>query len=77
MDLRDYSPFFDPEQLSVLTAAYDAAWQDVRDRTLALDVDRAGDLKRKLAQLILASACNGQRDAHKLRDIALRGVSAC
>jgi hypothetical protein len=76
MDLRDYAPFFDPEQLSVLTAAYDAAWLNVRERTPALDADQAGVLKRRLAQLILASACNGQRDVQRLTDIALRGVSA-
>jgi DnaJ-domain-containing protein 1 len=76
MDIRDYSPFFDPDQLSALTAAYEAAWQDVREKALAMDADRAGILKKKLAQLILASACNGQHDPQKLRDIALRGVRA-
>jgi hypothetical protein len=76
MDLRDFSPFFDPEHLSALTAAYDAAWQNVRERMLAMDTNRAGVLKQKLAQLILASACNGQRDVQQLRDIALRGILA-
>jgi len=76
MDLRDFSPFFDPEHLSALTAAYDAAWQNVCERTLAMDANRAGVLRKKLAQLILASACNGQRDVQQLRDIALRGILA-
>jgi len=76
MDLRNYSPYFDPEHLSALTAAFDAAWQNVRERTGAVDANRAGVLKQKLAQLILASACNGQRDPQSLRDIALRGVLA-
>jgi len=28
-----------------------------------------------LAQIILASACNGKRDVEQLKEIALRGVS--
>jgi hypothetical protein len=32
-------------------------------------------LKKNLAQIILASACNGKRDAARLKEIALRGVS--
>jgi hypothetical protein len=31
--------------------------------------------EKKLAQIILASACNGKRDVAQLKDIALRGVS--
>ena len=32
-------------------------------------------LKKNLAQIILASACNGKRDIEQLKEIALRGVS--
>ena len=32
-------------------------------------------LKKNLAQIILASACNGKRDMQQLKEIALRGVS--
>ena len=29
MHLRDYSSFFQPEEFDALTAAYDAAWQQL------------------------------------------------
>jgi hypothetical protein len=30
MRLREYSPFFEPEEFNAMTAAYDAAWQHLR-----------------------------------------------
>jgi hypothetical protein len=75
MRLRDYSCFFHPEEFDSLTAAYDAAWQDLWTKRLTLASDQVPILKKNLAQIILASACNGKRDAEQLKDIALRGVS--
>jgi hypothetical protein len=40
-----------------------------------LTADQAAVLKKNLAQIILASACNGERDIEQLKEIALRGVS--
>ena len=37
--------------------------------------DQVSVLQKKLAQIILASACNGKRDVAQLKEIALRGVS--
>jgi len=75
MRLRDYSSFFRPEELDALTAAYDAAWQDLWTKRLTLAADQVPVLAQNLAQIILASACNGKRDAEQLKEIALRGVS--
>ena len=75
MHLRDYSSFFQPEEFKALTAAYDAAWQHLRAKRSRLTADQVPLLKRNLAQIILASACNGKRDADQLKEIALRGVS--
>lgn len=75
MRLRDYSPFFEPEELNAMTAAYDAAWQHMRTNRPRLTAEQAQVLKRNLAQIILASACNGKRDVVRLKEIALRGVS--
>jgi len=75
MRLRDYSSFFCPEEFDALTAAYDAAWRDLWTKRLTLPADQVPVLKRNLAQIILASACNGKRDAEQLREIALRGIS--
>ena len=75
MRLEDYSSFFCPEEFDAMTTAYDAAWQHVRIQRPALAADQARVLKNNLAQIILASACNGNRDVTRLREIALRGVS--
>jgi hypothetical protein len=75
MQLRDYSRFFRPEEFDSLTAAYDAAWQDLWTKRLTLTSDQVPVLKNNLAQIILASACNGKRDVEQLKDIALRGVT--
>ena len=73
MHLRDYSSFFQPEEFEALTAAYDAAWRHLWGSTLT--PDQVPVLQKKLAQIILASACNGKRDVEQLKEIALRGVS--
>jgi len=75
MRLRDYSYFFRPEEFDALTAAYDAAWQDLWTKRLTLTANQVPVLKKNLAQIILASACNGKRDVEQLKEIALRGVS--
>ena len=75
MRLRDYSSFFRPEEFDALSAAYDAAWQDLWTKRLTLTADQVPVLKKNLAQIILASACNGKRDVEQLKEIALRGVS--
>ena len=75
MRLRDYSSFFRPEEFDALTAAYDAAWHDLWTKRLTLTADQVPVLKKNLAQIILASACNGKRDVEQLKEIALRGVS--
>ena len=75
MRLRDYSSFFRPKEFDALTAAYDAAWQDLWTKRLTLTADQVPVLKKNLAQIILASACNGKRDVEQLKEIVLRGVS--
>jgi hypothetical protein len=75
MRLRDYSSFFRPEEFDAMTAAYDAAWERLRPHRSPLSDDQIRVLKRKLAQIILASACNGKRDVERLKEIALRGLS--
>jgi hypothetical protein len=74
MIFRKYAAFFQPHELDALMAAYDAAWQHILD-TNVIDPAQASVLKKKLAQIILASACTGERDVERLRDIALRSVS--
>ena len=71
MTFQRYAPFFQPDELHALTAAaYNAAWQDL----LTLNATQARVVEKKLAQVILASACTGERDAARLKEIALRAV---
>ena len=75
MRLHAFASFFRRDEFDAMTAAYDAAWQHLRSRKPALTEDQARTLRRKLAQIILASACNGIRDVVRLKEIALRGIS--
>src|SRR5215510_15668243 len=75
MPFEAYSAYFRPEELDVLDAAYDAAWQDLWTERLTLGAEQASALQKNLAQIILASACNGKRDVDQLKEVALRGVS--
>ena len=74
MPFKEYSPFFRPEELDALTAAYNSAWHQLSD-SLAASPDQTYVAKKNLAQIILAAACNGEREPERLKEIALRGVS--
>ena len=73
MIFKKYSAFFQPHELDALTAAYVAVWQEVR-ATEQVKASEASVLKNNLAQIILASACTGERDTERLKQIALRAV---
>ncbi|MGH6804969.1 MAG: hypothetical protein ACREC3_16645 [Methyloceanibacter sp.] len=74
MTFDKYAAFFQPDELDALTAAYDAVWQHVWT-TNAMNEAQASVIKNNLAQIILASACTGERDRERLKDIALRAVT--
>jgi hypothetical protein len=73
MPFEEYAPFFAPDELRALTAAYEATWQQLA-RGAALDDAQAALLKRNLAQIILASACSGEREPERLKGVALRAL---
>jgi hypothetical protein len=70
---KKYAAFFQPHEIDALTAAYVAAWREVRSAKLVKPRD-AAVLKNNLAQIILASACTGERDTERLKQIALRAI---
>jgi hypothetical protein len=74
MTFHKYAAFFEPDELAALTAAYDAVWQHLWT-TRAINETQASVIKDNLAQIILASACTGERDRERLTDIALRAVT--
>ena len=73
MIFKKYAAFFQPHELSALTAAYLALWQEVR-ATEHIGPSEASVLKNNLAQIILAFACTVERNSERLKQIALRAV---
>ena len=75
MPFKTYEAFFRPEEVKALNAAYDAAWQRLCTPGVAMTPAQASELRARLARIILASACTGERDTERLREIALRAMS--
>ena len=67
MPFQEFSSFFGPDELDAMTAAYNAAWYQLWIAGVAVTPHQVGVVKRKLAQVILASACTGARDRKRLR----------
>ena len=78
MPFQQYAPFFKPEELDTLTAAFEATWQELSASGLDLSSeDNIALLKRKLAQRILVSAtAGGVRDAETMKEQAMRSLGA-
>ena len=72
MPFREYSSYFPTDELDAFTAAYEAAWKHLRDT--GTTPDHAFVLRKKLAQVILASACKGEREVEQLKAIALKAL---
>jgi hypothetical protein len=76
MPFQQYAPFFRPEELDTLTAAFNATWRELSAAGMDLsNDDKVSLLKRQLAQRILVSAtAGGVRDVDTLKDQALRSL---
>ena len=70
--LDDHLGLFDPDQVPVLVAAFDGAWESAQTSAVIFDTD----VNTEAAWLILAkhiieAAKQGERDQRRLRDGAL------
>jgi hypothetical protein len=76
MPFKEYAPFFQPEELNTLTAAFDATWQELSAANPDLsNEDKIALMKKKLAHRILVSAtAGGVRDVETLKEHALRSL---
>ena len=63
-------PYFDLETVALLRETLDDAWASLRPE------EQATMLKTTLAERILKSAAQGERDRERLRDAALMGFTA-
>jgi len=61
--------YYDLETVALLRATLDDAWDSIRPE------QQAGMLKSTLAERILKSAAQGERDAERLRIAALSEIS--
>jgi hypothetical protein len=77
MPFQQYAPFFEPEELDTLSAAFNATLQELRASGIDLSSEhKVALVKRKLAQRILVSAtAGGVRDVDTLKEQALRSLS--
>jgi hypothetical protein len=73
---QKYAPFFQPEELDTLGAAFDATLQELRGLGLDLSsADKIALVKRQLVQRILVSAtAGGVRDLETLKEQAMRSL---
>jgi hypothetical protein len=77
MDLspfQEFSIFFGSDDLSAMTAAYDAVWYQLKVAGLMASPEQTLVVKKKLAQVILACACTGGRGRDRLEGVALRAL---
>ena len=76
MPFQPYAPFFQPEELDTLTAAFNVTLQELRASGIDLSSeDKVALVKRKLAQRILVSAtAGGVRDLETLKKQAMRSL---
>jgi hypothetical protein len=71
MPFREYSSYFASNELDAFMAAYKAACLCAT----GTNPDQAAVLKKKLSQIILASACKGEREVEQLKAIALKALA--
>jgi hypothetical protein len=69
--LKDHSGAFDPDEVRILVAAFDKAWEAVQASGVIFDKAKADSARAILAKHIIAVAKDGERDQGRLRDGAL------
>ncbi len=76
MPFRKYTPYFEPEELETLTAAFDVIWLELSTSGVDLSTEeKVARMKKNLAQRILVSATvGGVRDVETLREQAMRSL---
>jgi hypothetical protein len=74
MPFQEFTPFFGPDELEAMTAAYNAAWYQLWLAGIAVTL-HPDAVRKKLAQVILAAACTGKREQKRLEAIAIKALS--
>jgi len=73
--LREFDQVFDAEDMEILAAAFDKAWEAVQASAVIYPNDKVELVRAILAKHIMAAAKDGERDHSRLRDGALRALA--
>ena len=73
--LKKYSGALDPDEVSILIAAFDKAWETVQASGVTYSEAKAELVRAVLAKHIIAAAKGGERDYGRLRDGALLALA--
>jgi hypothetical protein len=68
--LKDHVGVFDPDDVVILLAAFDKAWEAVQASGVTYPADKLEFVRAILAKHIIAAAMEGERDVGRLRDSA-------
>jgi hypothetical protein len=74
-DLKEHSGVFGPDEVHILVAAFDKAWETVQASGVRYPEAKAEQVRAILAKHIIAAAMNGERDLGRLRDGALLALA--
>jgi hypothetical protein len=66
---------FDPDDMRILVAAFDKAWEAVQASGVIYPEDKVELVRAILAKHIIAAAKDGERDHGRLRDGALLALA--
>ena len=74
--LKEHAGAFDPDEIRILVAAFDKAWESVQASGGIVDPDtRVESARAILAKHIIEAAKQGERDQGRLRDGALLALT--
>jgi hypothetical protein len=73
--LREFDQVFDAEDMQILGAAFDKAWEVVQASGVIYPNDKVELVRAILAKHIIAAAKDGERDHSRLRDGALLALT--
>ncbi len=73
--LAEYPAWFEPDEVQILLAAFDKAWEAVQASSIRYPADKLESVRAILAKRIIAAAVDGERDLGRLRDGALLALA--
>jgi hypothetical protein len=73
--LKEHPGVFNPDEVHILFAAFDKAWETVQASSMRYPEAKAEQVRAILAKHIIAAAKAGERDQRRLRDGALLALA--